>query len=342
MRRRPVIAMTMGDPAGVGPEVCLKAALEVGVRKKCAPLIVGDMAVLRKHARRMKIPARLARVPDEETLAKYQDSARTPVVDLNNVAPAHRVFGKVLPELGAAAGQYIEKAASLARAGLVDAVATAPINKESLQAGGYDYPGHTEMLADLCVKGQPVMMLAHRKIRIAHLSTHCPLKVALRRVKRKRIVYVARVLDDALRRLDRKTPRIGVAGLNPHAGEGGLFGREEAEEIAPAVADLREMGVDAHGPEPPDTIFGKLRGGYYSGVVAMYHDQGHIPGKLMCFRFDTDGQASVRGVNVTLGLPIIRTSVEHGTGYPIAGQGIADPSSMTDALILAARLVGKR
>ncbi len=332
--------MTMGDPAGVGPEVCLKAAQEASVQKKCAPLIVGDMAVLRKHARRMKIPARLERVTDDAKLAQYQSSAATPVLDLKNVAPENRVFGKVLPELGAAAGRYIEKAVSMARTGKVDAIATAPINKESLQAGGYDYPGHTEMLADLCGEGQPVMMLAHRKIRIAHLSTHCPLRVALRRVKRKRIVYVARVLDDALRRLDRKTPRIGLAGLNPHAGEGGLFGTEEAQEIAPAVADLREMGVDAHGPEPPDTIFGKLRGGYYSGVVAMYHDQGHIPGKLMCFRFDSQGQASVRGVNVTLGLPIVRTSVEHGTGFPIAGRGIADPSSMVDALLLAAKLAG--
>ena len=340
MKRRPVIAMTMGDPAGVGPEVCLKAAQEASVQKKCAPLIVGDMAVLRKHARRMKIPARLKRVADEAKLAQDGDTEITPVIDLKNVVSENRVFGKVLPELGAAAGRYIEKAVSMARTGKVDAIATAPINKESLQAGGYDYPGHTEMLADLCGEGQPVMMLAHRKLRIAHLSTHCPLRVALRRVKRKRIVYVARVLDDALRRLDRKTPRIGVAGLNPHAGEAGLFGREEVEEIAPAVADLREMGVDAHGPEPPDTIFGKLRGGYYSGVVAMYHDQGHIPGKLMCFRFDSRGQASVRGVNVTLGLPIIRTSVEHGTGFPIAGQGIADPSSMVDALILAARMVG--
>lgn len=339
-KRRPVIAMTMGDPAGVGPEVCLKAAQEARVRKKCAPIIVGDMAVLRKHARRMKIPARLERIKDEAKLALYENSTLTPVVDLKNVSPEHRVFGKVLPELGAAAGRYIEKAVSMARTGLVGAIATAPINKESLHAGGYDYPGHTEMLADLCGGGRPVMMLAHRRIRIAHVSTHCPLRVALRRVKRQRIVYVARVLEDALRLLDRKKPRIGVAGLNPHAGEGGLFGKEEVEEIAPAVADLREMGVDAHGPEPPDTIFGKLRGGYYNGVVAMYHDQGHIPGKLMCFRFDSQGQASVRGVNVTLGLPIVRTSVEHGTGYPIAGQGIADPSSMADALILAARMVG--
>ena len=338
LKRRPVIAMTMGDPAGVGPEVCLKAARVESVLKKCVPLIVGDMAVLRKHARKMEIPARLEAVKDEGALAQYQESALTPVVDLKNVASGRRVFGKVISELGAASGQYIEKAVSIVRAGRADAVATAPINKESLRAGGYDYPGHTEMLAALCGEGRPVMMLAHRKIRIAHLSTHCPLRVALRRVKRKRIVYVAQVLDDALRLLDRKQPRIGVAGLNPHAGEGGLFGREEMEEIAPAVSDLREMGVDAHGPESPDTIFGKLRGGYYDGVVAMYHDQGHIPGKLMCFRFDSRGQASVRGVNVTLGLPIIRTSVEHGTGYPIAGRGIADPSSMVDALLLAARM----
>ncbi len=330
--------MTMGDPAGVGPEVCLKAALEASVRKKCLPLIVGDMAIIRKHARKMEIPARLEVVKDEGALAQYQESALTPVIDLKNVAPEHRVFGKVIPELGKAAGRYIEKAVSMVQAGWADAVATAPINKESLQTGGYDYPGHTEMLAALCGKGRPVMMLAHRKIRIAHLSTHCSLRVALRRVKRKRIVYVAQVLNDALRLLDRKKPRIGVAGLNPHAGEAGLFGREEVEEIAPAVSDLREMGIDAHGPEPPDTIFGKLRGGYYGGVVAMYHDQGHIPGKLMCFRFDSRGQASVRGVNVTLGLPIIRTSVEHGTGYPIAGRGIADPSSMVDALLLAARM----
>ena len=284
----------------------------------------------------------MRRVTDESKLLEYGDPALTPVLDLENVAPKHRVYGKVLPELGAAAGRYIERAVSMAREGLVDAIATAPISKESLQAGGYDYPGHTEMLADLCGGGQPVMMLAHRGIRIAHVSTHCPLRAALRRVKRKRIVYVARVLDDALRRLDRKKARIGVAGLNPHAGEAGLFGREEIEEIAPAVADLREMGVDAHGPEPPDTIFGKLRGGYYAGVVAMYHDQGHIPGKLMCFRFDSEGQASVRGVNVTLGLPIVRTSVEHGTGYPIAGRGLADPSSMVDALLLAARMVGNK
>lgn len=340
VKGRPVIAMTMGDPAGVGPEVCLKAVLEPRVRKRCAPLIVGDVAALRRHARRMGIPARLESIAREEARAPRPASARTPVVDLGNVPAGSRVFGKVLPELGRAAGECVEAAVSMARAGLADAVATAPISKEALRAGGYDYPGHTEMLADLCGGGRPVMMLARGRMRIAHLSTHCPLREAIRRVKRKRIVHVGRVLADALRRLDRRAPRVGVAGLNPHAGESGLFGEEEAREIAPAVSDLREAGVDAHGPAPPDTIFAELRGGRYDGVVAMYHDQGHIPGKLMCFRFDASGRAAVRGVNVTLGLPIVRTSVEHGTGFPIAGEGAADHASMVDALLLAARMAG--
>ena len=212
--------MTMGDPAGVGPEVCLKAARVESVLKKCVPLIVGDMAVLRKHARKMEIPARLERVKDEGALAQYQESALTPVIDLKNVASGHRVFGKVISELGAASGRYIEKAVSIVRSGRADAVATAPINKESLQAGGYDYPGHTEMLAALCGEGRPVMMLAHRKIRIAHLSTHCPLRVALRRVKRKRIVYVAQVLDDALRLLDQQKNQNRRRGLESPCGRG--------------------------------------------------------------------------------------------------------------------------
>ncbi len=331
--------MTMGDPAGVGAEVCLKAAGEARVRKRCAALIVGDLGVLRAHARKMGIPARLEAVADGGGAAELWEAGVTPVVDLANVAARRRVFGKVAPELGAAAGRYIETAVEMVRASRADAIATAPINKESLQAGGYDYPGHTEMLADLCGRARPVMMLAHRRIRIAHVSTHCPLRLALRRVRRRRILYVGGVLDAALRLLDRKPPRIGVAGLNPHAGEGGLFGSEEINEIAPAVSDLRAAGVDAHGPDPPDTVFAKLRGGYYDGVVAMYHDQGHIPGKLACFRFDARGRGSVRGVNVTLGLPIVRTSVEHGTGFEIAGRGVADPASMVDALLLAARMV---
>ncbi|MEK6712417.1 MAG: 4-hydroxythreonine-4-phosphate dehydrogenase PdxA, partial [Nitrospinota bacterium] len=247
----------------------------------------------------------------------------------------------VRPALGRAAAGYIERAVGLVREGACAALATAPIQKEAFQAAGFPYPGHTEFLAHL-TGGRPVMLLWHGRFRVAHVSTHLSLREALRRVKRSRIRYVGEVFARALRAYLGRAPRLGVAGLNPHAGEGGLFGREEIEEIAPAVADLRALGVEAQGPEPPDTVFAKLRGGFYDGVVAMYHDQGHIPGKLLCFRFDAQGRAGVRGVNVTLGLPIVRTSAEHGTGFPIAGKGVADASSMVDAVALAARLARGR
>ena len=181
------------------------------------------------------------------------------------------------------------------------------------------------MLARLLGAKRPVMMLARGRFRVAHLSTHLPLRKALRRVRRERILYVIRLFAEALEALDGRPPRLAVAGLNPHAGEGGLFGREEIEEIAPAIRRARGEGRDVAGPEPPDTVFAKLRGGLFDGVVAMYHDQGHIAGKLMCFRFDAQGRGAVRGVNVTLGLPIVRTSVEHGTAFEIAGRGRGGP-----------------
>ena len=343
MKKRPVVAITMGDAAGVGPEVCLKAVRVPRVRKCCIPLIVGDLKVLRHHAKKMRLPGRLVPVgaADRDELARVPAGA-APVLDLANVAARDRVFGKVRAALGRAAAACIETAVRLTQEGRADGIATGPIHKEALQAGGYRFPGHTELLAHLLGNGKPVMMLVHGKIRIAHLSTHCPLREALRRVKRRRIAYVGRLLASTLEALDGRPPRIAVAGLNPHAGENGLLGTEEEREITPAVADLRAEGIVAEGPEPPDTVFAKLRGGHYDGVVAMYHDQGHIAGKLMAFRFDKKGRGSVRGVNVTLGLPIVRTSVEHGTGFEIAGRGVADPSSMVDAVILAAQMARTR
>lgn len=339
MRNLPVIAVTMGDPAGVGPEVCLKAARAARVRRCCVPLIVGDLGVLRFHARKMRIPGRLMAVNEGDISgAPLGPSSPTPVLDLANVQKRDHVFGKVRARLGKAAGEYIERAAALVQAGRAAALATGPIHKEALRAAGYPYPGHTEMLADLC-GGKPVMMLAEGKVRIAHISTHLPLRDALRRVKRGNILRVIRALADALEALDGKPPRIGVAGLNPHAGEGGLFGKEEEREIGPAIEEARASGIDARGPESPDIVFAKLAGGMYDGAVAMYHDQGHIPGKLLCFGFKDGKQTTVRGVNVTLGLPIVRTSVEHGTAFEIAGEGVADPASMADALVLAARMV---
>ncbi len=343
MKRKPLVAITMGDPAGVGPEVCLKAVRQPRVRKSALPLIVGDLGVLRAHARKMRIPGRLRTVGLEEVDKNLPgESDAVPVLDMANVRSRARVFGKVRAALGRASADYIAAAARLAMDGRVDAMATGPIHKEALHAGGQEFPGHTEMLAHLCGEMKPVMMLAHGKIRIAHLSTHCALREAIRRVKRRRIVSVGHVFAEALTSLLGRSPRIAVAGLNPHAGENGLFGKEEKDQIAPAVADLRAEGFEVEGPEPPDTVFAKLKGGYYDGVVAMYHDQGHIAGKLEAFRFDSEGRGMVRGVNVTLGLPIVRTSVEHGTGFAIAGQGEADPSSMVDAILLAARMARSR
>ena len=343
MKRKPLVAMTMGDPSGVGPEVCLKAVRNPRVRKSLCPLIVGDLGVLRAHARKMKIPGRLKVVTLDELDENFPEGPSTvPILDMDNVKPRDRVLGKVRAALGRASADYIIAAARLALEGRVDAMTTGPIHKESLHAGGHEFPGHTEMLAHICGKKRPVMMLAHGKIRIAHLSTHCPLREAIRLVKRRRIVSVGCVFAGALTLLLGRPPRIAVAGLNPHAGENGLFGKEEKEEIAPAVADLRAEGLEVEGPEPPDTVFAKLKGGYYDGVVAMYHDQGHIAGKLEAFRFDTAGRGRVRGVNVTLGLPIIRTSVEHGTGFEIAGRGVADAGSMVDAVLLASRMARSR
>jgi len=343
MKKLPVVAITMGDPSGVGPEVCLKAVRVSRVRNVCLPLIVGDLKVLKLHARKMGLPGRLVSISPEKMNERAEKLAgAAAVLDLGNVAARDRVFGKIRAGLGRAAAGYIEEAVRQIQGGQVVGLATGPIQKEALQAGGYPFPGHTEMLAHLLKGGPPVMMLAHGRIRIAHISTHCSLREALRLVKRRRIVYAGRLLAEMLEVLDGRPPRIAVAGLNPHAGENGLFGSEEIREIAPAVKDLRREGISAEGPESPDTVFAKLRAGYFDGAVAMFHDQGHIAGKMVAFRFGGEDGNNVRGVNVTLGLPIIRTSVEHGTGFEIAGRGVADASSMVDAVVLAARIARRR
>lgn len=337
MRKKPVVAITMGDPAGIGPEISLKAAQVPRVRKSVTPVIVGDMGVLRMHAKRMGIPGQLRPVNMKADVL-FDDPEIVPVLNLENVMPRDRVFGRARVSLSRASAFYVVTAARLALEGKVAAMTTGPIRKEGLRHGGHEFPGHTEMVAHICKAKNPVMLLVHGKMRIAHISTHCALRDAIRRVRRKRVTYVGRVFHQALRHFVRGAPRLAVAGLNPHASENGLFGDEERREISPAVEDLRREGIEVEGPEPPDTVFAKLRGGYYDGVVAMYHDQGHIAGKTLTFRFDSKGRAGVRGVNVTLGLPIVRTSVEHGTGFDIAGKGIADACSMVDALLLAARM----
>ncbi|MGQ9682889.1 MAG: 4-hydroxythreonine-4-phosphate dehydrogenase PdxA [Anaerolineae bacterium] len=329
VERRPLLAVTMGDPAGVGPEVVVKALANARVRRAARALVIGDAATLRAACEVTGVGLRVDVVESPAT-ARFARGALT-ALDLHNVDVANLQRGRVSAEAGAAAYAYIEHAVQLALGGQAAAVVTAPLNKEALNLAGHFFAGHTELLASLCGVRGTVMMLVGGALRVTHVSTHVALREACERVRRERIVEVARLTADAIRRLGFPRPRLAVAGLNPHAGEGGLFGREEQEEIAPAVAALQQEGLDVVGPLPPDTVFWRCARREFDAVIAMYHDQGHIPLKLLAFD---------EGVNVTLGLPIIRTSVDHGTAFDIAWTGVARPDSMVQALLLAARMAG--
>ncbi len=266
------------------------------------------------------------------------------VLDLANLPLAELRHKQVTAAQGRASYEYVAKMIELALAGEVDATVTGPINKAALNAAGFHFAGHTEIYAHLTQTRDYSMMLAEGGFRVAHVSTHVSLREACDRVKKERVLKVIRLADEALRRLGIDHPRIGVAGLNPHCGEGGLFGVEDDQEIAPAVAAARADGISAEGPLPADTIFSKMRGGMYDLVVVNYHDQGHIPTKLVGFQYDdrTGTWGAMAGVNITLGLPIIRTSVDHGTAFGKAGEGRANPQSMVEAVVLAARLAAGR
>jgi 4-phospho-D-threonate 3-dehydrogenase / 4-phospho-D-erythronate 3-dehydrogenase len=264
------------------------------------------------------------------------------VLDLKNLAAGSLRHKQVTAEQGRAAFEYVTKVIELAMAGRIDATVTAPINKAAINAAGYHYAGHTEIYAHFTGARDYAMMLADGNFRVAHVSTHVALRQACDLVRKARIGKVIELAHRALRQLGIASPRLAVAGLNPHCGEGGLFGTEDDKEIAPAVVEARAAGIDAEGPLPADTVFSKMLGGRYDLVVVMYHDQGHIPAKLLGFRYDdkTDTWGSLAGVNVTLGLPIVRTSVDHGTAFDKAGEGRANPQSLTEAIRLAARLAG--
>lgn len=327
IRERPILAVTMGDAAGVGPEVIAKALADKRVRARARPLVIGDAGTMAAAAEVAGVELRVRPVasPSEGRWVR----GTIEVLDLGNIDLPNLPRGRVTAMAGAAAFAYIQKAVELTLAGQAAAIVTAPLNKEGLSLAGVPYPGHTEALAALCGVRGVVMMLVAESLRVSHVSTHVSLREACDRVRRQRIVAVAQLTEQAVRRLGFERPRLAVAGLNPHAGEGGLFGREEIEEIAPAVEDLRAQGLDICGPLPPDTVFWRAARREFDAVVAMYHDQGHIPVKLLGFD---------EGVNVTLGLPIIRTSVDHGTAYDIAWTGVARPTSMIAALLLAAQM----
>lgn len=335
MSQRPTIAVTMGDPAGVGPEIALKAALEPHVRDKCRPVIVGSLSVLEAVAAALDIPCRLEPFSSSEPLGG--EPLPVEVVDLANCRPGEFEMGRVSPLCGRAAADYVEKAVEMALHGLAAAVVTAPVHKESLNLAGLDVPGHTELLAKLTGARECAMMLVAGSLRVSHVTTHVALKDVPAGITADRVHSVIRLTHGALVAMGVVSPRIAVAGLNPHCGEGGLFGREELDHIIPAIRRAQQDGMRAEGPVPGDTVFVKVLSGQYDAVVAMYHDQGHIPVKLLGFQLrpDRGARAQVSGVNVTLGLPIIRTSVDHGVAFDIAGKGVASWQSMIDAIELA-------
>jgi 4-hydroxythreonine-4-phosphate dehydrogenase len=324
--RLPRVAVTMGDPAGIGPEVVLKAVAEREVLEACAPVIVGDAQLLAHTARTLDLTCGYEIIRRGEPLP---EDLRGPVIyHLDNIGASVQP-GVESGAAGRAAAEYIEAAVELCGAGAVDAISTAPINKRALFLGGYSFPGHTEFLAHLTGTDECAMAFVASNLRVVLISTHVPLAEAIRLVEKDRIVRVARLTDRELRRWGIERPRIAVAALNPHGAEGGLFGVEESAEIAPAVEACRELGLDASGPFSADTVFLRASRGEFDAVVSCYHDQAMIPVKCLSF-----GEA----VNVTLGLPFIRTSVDHGTAFDIAGRGVAEHSSMVAAITLASRL----
>jgi 4-hydroxythreonine-4-phosphate dehydrogenase len=327
---RPLIAITIGDPGGIGAEVSLKALLKPEIYAMCRPLVVGTLGVL-------------DRMRDVLHSGQHLQSLRSPAggqytpgtVDVLDLAahPGPFPLGVAAKENGAAAVAYVEKAIALALAGEVDAIATAPLNKEAMRAAGFPYDGHTELLAVKTGTKVYTMMLASGDFRVFHVSTHVSLRGAIERAKKARVLQVVELAHGEIQRMGVTQPRLAVAGLNPHAGEHGLFGDEEIHEIGPAVAEAQSRGWNVSGPISPDTVFARAKRGDFDGVVAMYHDQGHIPFKMTEFEL---------GVNVTVGLPIIRTSVDHGTAYDIAGKGVADPKNMVQAIALAAEMARRR
>jgi 4-hydroxythreonine-4-phosphate dehydrogenase len=318
---RPVIAITMGDAAGVGPEVIMKALSHQTVYERSRPLVVGDAERLRAAGRISGVSLQVE-VILEPGLGTYRHG----IVDCIDLAliPEDLAWGRLSPLAGDAAFRYIERAVTLALAGAADAICTAPLNKEALHAGGHVYPGHTEILAALTGTPEVSMMLMTPKLRVIHVTTHVGLIDAIARIEPGLVERTILRGHEALVRSGLPRPRIGVCGINPHAGEHGLFGRgEEEEKIEPAIRTLRAREIDVEGPLPADTLFFRAQRGDFDLVVAMYHDQGHGPVKVLGIE---------EGVNVTVGLPVVRTSVDHGTAFDIAGTGRADERSMLEAL----------
>jgi len=337
--KHPILGVTMGDPAGVGPEIIARAAADPAVRRDSRPVVIGAASAL---------SAALALVASPLTLHAVQRvgdcrwaEGTLEVLDLANVDMQTLPRGVVSAEAGRAAYDYVERAVTLAKARDIDGIVTAPINKEALAAAGMQHTGHTEILARLSDTTDFAMLLMGHELRVIHVTTHVALRRVPDLVTRERVLKTIRLAQQTMEGLGRRDARIAVAGLNPHAGEDGLFGDEEKTAIVPAIEAARAEGMTVTGPLPADTLFSRARGGEFDIVVAMYHDQGHIPVKTVGFTYDeaTRRWTGLSGVNVTVGLPFLRVSVDHGTAFDRAWKGIANPESMIEAIDVAVRML---
>jgi 4-phospho-D-threonate 3-dehydrogenase / 4-phospho-D-erythronate 3-dehydrogenase len=339
---RPIIAISTGDPAGIGPEISLKAINESHIYDTCRPLLIGSgelFSYVNKLLQYGLIINRVEHVGDAKFVHGTVD-----ILDMNNIDMTTFEFNKVSQMCGHASFEYVIKAIELANTGKVDATVTGPIHKEAIQLAGHHFAGHTEIFAAYTDTKNYTMMLAEGNFRVVHISTHVSLLQAIKNVKKERVLEVIKLAHEALLDMGIEAPKIAVAGLNPHAGESGLFGTEEIDEIVPAVKAAQAQGINASGPFPPDTIFPIMKGGMYDIVVCMYHDQGHIPTKLLGFNYNHELQKweGLSGVNITLGLPIIRVSVDHGVAFDKGGKGEASAQSMLQAIVYATKLAHKK
>jgi 4-hydroxythreonine-4-phosphate dehydrogenase len=335
---KPIIGISMGDPASIGPEVIVKSVAMEEIREICKPIVIGDANVLEKAVGITRLNLRINKIK-QVSEAKFKKGT-VDAIDMQNVSIENHKMGKVSAEYGNAAFENVVKLIDLALKKELDATVTGPIHKESINLAGHKFSGHTEIYAKYTRTKRYAMLLVEEDLRVIHVSTHVSLRKACDLVKKERILETIELLDEACKRIGIEKPRIGVAGLNPHSSDGGLFGNEEEKEIIPAIQEALAKGYNVEGPIPSDTLFPKAIGGVYDGCVAMYHDQGHIPFKVVGFNWDKSAKQmkSVRGVNITLGLPIIRTSVDHGTAMEIAGQNIASADAMVLAIKYAVRL----
>jgi len=332
MNNKPNIGISAGDPAGIGPEVCVKALNNAEVYEICNPVIICDAKIIENALLLCELDLKVNPIksPDE---GLFQFGI-VDVVDVPNIDMDSFSFNTVSAMTGGASFEYVKRLIDLTLQKSLDAAVTGPIHKEAIQKAGFDFAGHTEIFAHFTDTKRYAMMLADEDFRVVHVNTHLSMLESIQRITQSRVFEVIELAHEALQKMGINQPRIAVNGLNPHAGENGLFGDEEILHILPAIKKAQSLGINADGPHPPDTIFPKMRGGQYDIVVCMYHDQGHIPAKLLGFNFDPKAKKweGMSGVNITLGLPIIRVSVDHGTAFDKGGKGEADPGSMIQAI----------